>query len=69
MARPLLRRHGREPAPEPMLVRGTRLIALATLLRIAAFVLPGAATPCLVAAAACWGAAWLLLLGLMARSA
>lgn len=69
MAQARLRRRGREPAREPMLVRGTGLIALATLLRVAAFMLPAAATHLLVIAAACWSAAFLHLLGLMAGGA
>lgn len=61
MARTLLTRAHRSSANERRLVWGTALIGLATACRVAAAMVPGHTVALLVAAAACWSAAFLVL--------
>ncbi len=61
MANTMLSRARRSSANERKLVWGTALIGLATACRVAAAMVPGRALGLLVAAAACWSAAFLVL--------
>jgi len=66
MAMTMLSRARRSSADEPRIVWGTVLIGLATACRVAAAVIPGYGVTLLLAAAACWSAAFLLLAWLLA---
>jgi uncharacterized protein involved in response to NO len=66
MASTILARSRRRPADEPRLGWGTASIGLATVLRIAAAVFPDHGSALLLAAAACWSAAFLVLTWLLA---
>ena len=66
MANTMLSRARRSSADEPRIVWGTVLIGLATACRIAAAVIPERGLTLLLAAAACWSAAFLLLTWLLA---
>lgn len=68
MASTELSKARRPAAEEPMLVWGTALIGCATVLRAFAAVAPGLALPALLAAAAFWSAAFLLLCWLFLRT-
>ena len=66
MANTVMLRARRDRAREPRLIAGTALIGLAASLRILAAVFPGHALPLLLAAAACWSTALLVLAILLA---
>jgi len=66
MGATVLRRARRDPADEPTLAWGTTLIGIATASRVAAAVMPAFGVELLVAAAACWTAAFLALCWMVA---
>ena len=68
MGATILRKVRRDPADEPLLAWGTALIAIATVSRVAAAFVPEYSVELLVAAAACWTGAFLVLSWVIART-